>query len=191
MIHYRFRSKSSRGFTLIEAIIIIVISVSMLISVGILIYNFNKTYNYNSALSQSSGSTSAIMREIESLVLPADAILQTHTFSGSTRTSSSTVLVLEIPSIDSSGNAISNTYDYAAFYTIGTNAYRLLEANASSKRSSGTKLLSSTVNTLTFSFNGADFTKISTTTVDVQTRATVKQDILSDHRSEQMRLRNY
>jgi hypothetical protein len=131
------------------------------------------------------------MREMESLTLPADAVLQTHTFIGGTYTSSSTVLVLEIPSVDSSGNTIASTHDYAVFYSVGTtSAYRLLEANALSTRVSGTKLLSSTMKAFTFTFNDADFTKVNIVTVDVQTQAQVKQDTVSDHRSEQMRLRN-
>lgn len=181
----------TRAFTLIETVIVIALSITMMIALGLLIFTFNKISSYEQASSASSGSASAVMREIESLVVPAHAVLQTHTFSGSTRTSSSTALVLEVPSYDSSGNVIANTYDYAAFYVTGTNAYRLLEANASSKRVSGTKQLSSTVSALTFTYSSSDFTKVSTTTVDVRTQAQVKQDIFTDHRREQIRLRNY
>lgn len=191
MTPYHVSYKSGTGFTLVETIIIIALSVTMMIALGLLVFTFNKISSYEQASAQSSGSASAIMREIESLAFPAHAVLQTHTFSGSTRTSSSTVLVLEIPSVDSSGDVIASTYDYAAFYVTGTNAYRLLEANASSKRVSSTKQLSSTVSALTFAYGSSDFTKVSTTTVDVQTQAQVKQDIFTDHRREQIRLRNY
>jgi Tfp pilus assembly protein PilE len=179
-----------RGFTLIETVIVIAFSSIMMLTIAVLAYNFNKISVYETTSAKSSDSASALMREIESLTFPADAVLQTHTFSGSTRTSSSTALVLEIPSIDSSGNAISNTYDYAAFYSVGTNAYRLLEKNALSTRAPGTKLLSSTVNALTFSYDSADFTTTSVVTADIQTQASVKQMILSDHLHEQIRLRN-
>lgn len=181
----------TRAFTLVETIVVIALGVTMMIALGLLIFTFNKISLYEKASSASSGSASAVMREIESLTFPARAILQTHTFSGSTRTSSSTALVLEVPSYDSSGNVIANTYDYAAFYSVGTNAYRLLEANASSKRASGTKQLSSTISALSFTYGSSDFTQVSTTTVDVQTQVQVKQDILTDHRREQIRLRNY
>ncbi|MDE1919226.1 MAG: type II secretion system protein [Patescibacteria group bacterium] len=187
----RLFQSAARAFTLLETMIVIALAAGMMTTLGFLIYNFNGTSAYEQTLSQSSGSASAVLREVESLVLPADAVLQTHTFSSTTYTSTSTSIVLEIPSIDSSGNVISSTYDYAAFYTSGTNAYRLLQANASSKRASGTKLLSSSVKTLTFSYNNTDFTKVSSTTVDIQTQAQVKQNTVSDHRREQMRLRNY
>jgi prepilin-type N-terminal cleavage/methylation domain-containing protein len=180
-----------RGFTLIETIIVVALSVCMLAALSSLIYSFTTISNYQKASLQSSGSASIAMREIESLVFPADALLQTHIFSSVTYTSSATTLVLEIPSIDNSGNTIANTYDYAAFYVVGTNAYRLLEANALSKRSSGIKQLSTTASALSFTYDNADFTKASIVTIDLQTRAQVKQTILSDHRHEQITLRNY
>jgi hypothetical protein len=181
-----------RAFTLIESLIVVAISVSVMITIALLIYSFNKTSGYGQMFAQSSGSASAILREVESLAFPADAVLATHTFAGATYTSTSTSLVLEIPSINGSGNVIANIYDYAVFYVVGTTtAYRLLEAHPFSHRTSGTKQLSSTVNALTFSYNDADFTKVSTVTVDIQTQALVREDIVSDHRREQIRLRNY
>ena len=180
-----------RGFTMIETLIVAAIGVSMLIILTILIFNFNKTSTYQQALIASSGSASTLMRSIGSLVLPASAVLQAHTFSSATYTSTSTALVLEIPSIDNSGNVIANTYDYAVFYASSTKAYRLLEANVLSSRVSETKLLSSTINTLIFTYNNTDFTQVHTITVDVRTQTYAKEDVLSDHRREQFRLRNF
>ena len=180
------------GFTLIETVIVIALSISVMTALTLLIYNFNKISVYNETFAKSSGSASAIMREIGSLIIPANAILQTHTFSNGTYISTSTSLVLEIPSIDSAGNTIANTYDYAAFYLVGTTmAYRILQPDALSARASSTKQLSTTMSSLTFTYGDTDFTKVSTTTVDVQTQALVKQEVLSDHRREQFRLRNY
>ena len=180
-----------RAFTLIEMMIVIAVGTAMLLILGVLIFNFNKTAIYQQTLSQSSGSASALMREIKSLTLPATFVLQTHTFSSATHTSSSTALVLEIPSINSSGTVIANTYDYAAFYVVGTKAYRLLEPDALSARASGTKLLSSTISALTFTYNNASFPAISAITADVQTQASTTQEILTDRRTEQIRLRNH
>ncbi len=171
--------------------IVIALTVSMMITFGLLIYNFNMAVMYEQTSVESSDSANAILHGIESLALPADAVLQTHVFSDGTATSSSTTLVLEIPSIDGSGNVITNTYDYAEFYVIGANAYLHLEANVLSSRVSGTKLLGSDVNTIIFTYNSSDFTQVNTVMVDIQTRATVKQDTISDHLQEQIRLRNY
>lgn len=179
------------AFTLIETLIVIALGVSIMITFGLLIYNFNISVTYEQAFIQSSGSANAVLRGVELLVLPADAVLQMHEFSDGTATSSLTTLVLEIPSIDNSGNVLVNTYDYAKFYSIGTNVYLHLEANSLSSRISGTKQLGSDVNALTFTYNSSDFTQVNVVTVDVQTRTTVKQEIISDHLLEQIRLRNY
>ncbi len=181
-----------RAFTLIETTIVIAFSISMMAALGLLIYDFDKISTYDRTSAQSSGSANAAIREIELFAFPANAVLQTHTFSSATYTSTSTSLVLEIPSVDSSGNIISGTHDYAAFYVVGTTTmYRLLEANAASKRVSGTKRLSSSINTLTFTYNDSNFTNVHTVTVDLQTQARAKQEILNDHRREQIRLRNF
>lgn len=180
-----------RAFTLIETMIVIAFGVCMMTALGVLIYNFNTISTYQKTFSQSSNSASALMREIEALIIPAKSVLQTHTFSSATYSSSSTVLVLEIPSVDNSGNVIANTYDYAVFYTTGADAYRVLEANAFSSRVSGIKKLSSTVSALIFTYNDVNFTNVHTVTADVQTEAQAKQETLSDHRREQIRLRNH
>ena len=179
------------GFSLIETMIVIALSISMMTALGFLIYNFNTTSSYEKTFMQSSNSASAVMREMATLVVPAHSVLQTHTFSGIPRTSSSTALVVGIPSIDNSGNIITNTYDYAAFYVTGTNMYRVLEANASSRRTSDTKQLSATINSLTFGYDAATAASSTIITVDVQTQATVKGETLSDHRHEQISLRNH
>ncbi len=180
-----------KGFTLIETVIVIAFSAVMMLAIAVLAFNFNKISLYNQASIKSSGSASALIREIEDLVFSASEVLASHTFSGSVYSSSQGVLVLEIPSVDVSGNVISNTYDYAVFYVTGTNAYRILETNALSSRSSGTKILSTTISALTFSYNGADMPSTNIVTVDIQAQAYAKQEILSDHLREQIRLRNH
>lgn len=180
-----------RGFTLIETLVVSALSVAMLIVLGVLIFNFNKTSNYQQTVVQSSGSASALMREIKLLAFPARAVLQTHVFTSATHTSTSTSLVLKIPSVNSSGNIVANTYDYAALYVVGTKAYRLLEANVLSTRTSGTKLLSSTISALTFTYPSTDFTAVNAFTVEIRTQASTTQNILTDRRIEQIGLRNY
>jgi len=179
------------GFTLIETLIVIAISVSMLGALTTLIYSFNTSYSYEQSAALSAGSARAVMREAESLTLTADHVLQSHTFSGTVYTSSSTVLVLEIPSVDPSGNIISGAYDHAVFYADGTLAYRLLAANAASARVSGTRRLSDDIFSLTFSYNNADLALADAVTVDVQTFVQSKEQMSINHRREQLYLRNF
>ncbi len=180
-----------RGFTLIESIMVAAIAASMCIALGLLTFNFTTLSNYESALSQSSGSATTLMREVEALIAPADMIVSSRTFSGTLYTSDANALILEIPSIDGTGNVIANTYDYAVIYRTGATVYRILEADPLSVRGGGTKQLSSTVSALSFAYNNTTISLASVVTVDLQTQTTVKQQTLSDHRHEQLRLRNY
>ncbi len=181
-----------RAFTLIETVIIIAFSVSVMIALVLLMYIFTKSSTYEQAIATSSGSATLVMREIELYTLPADAFVLSHTFPGAaTYTSTTTSLVLELPSIDSSGYVIANTYDYVAFYATGTMAYRIIDKNALSNRATGTKALSSNISSFTFTYNNSVIPNATTTTVDVQTQTTVRQQTYTDHRREQIRLRNY
>ncbi len=186
----RLRSKQS-AFTLIETVIVIAVSLSVMTALTFLLYTFNKASLYGKASTQSYDSAGVLLREIESLTLPANAVLQTHSFSGATHSSSATSLVLELPSIDNSGAVIANAYDYVAFYAAGTNAYRLLEKNALSARVAGTKLLSSTLDALSFAYDNVDFAQVRTVTVDIHTEARVKEEVFTDRLYEQIRLRNH
>ena len=182
---------TNAGFTLIETVIVTALSAIMLVALSILIYSFNTSYLYEQASSLSAKSARSVIREVESLTIPAYRVLQSYTFSGTAYSSSSTVLVLKIPSIDSFGSIIPNTYDYAVFYTSGTNAFRILEAGTGSSRVSGTLLLSETISALSFSYNAGDFTLVSAVTVDVQTSAQSHGHISNDRRREQLYLRNF
>lgn len=183
---------SRRGFTLIETVIVVAFSVCVIIALVLLMYMFTKSVTYEQAIATSSGSATLVMRELELYTLPANAFVLSRTFPGNaTYTSTTTSLVLELPSIDASGYVIANTYDYVAFYATGTKAYRVIDKNALSSRTTGTKVLSSNISSLTFTYNNSVISNATTTTVDVQTQTTVRQQTYTDHRREQIRLRNY
>ena len=179
------------AFTLIETVIVVAVSLSMMLALSLLLYTFNKSSTHGKLSAQSYDSASAVLREVEAFVLPASAVLETHSFASATHTSTTTSLVLQVPSIDSSGNVITNTYDYVAFYTAGTNVYRLLEKNALSARVAGTQLLSQTLGALSFSYDSATFSEIRVVTIDIETGATVKEEVFTTRLREQIRLRNH
>lgn len=180
----------SKGFTLIETLIVIAIGLAMLTALASLIESFYRTAAYQVASEHVSGSASATMREMESLIPSADAVLASYTFPDATYTSSSTVLVLKLPSIDSTGTVITNAYDYAAIYRIGNSAYSQIEASANSARPSGTTLLSAYVQSLTFTYNSADPSTATAVTVDLKTETSAGSNTLTDHRNEYLGLRN-
>jgi prepilin-type N-terminal cleavage/methylation domain-containing protein len=179
-----------RGFTLIEMIITLGISVVALIALVNIFLTFNSVYGYQQAFMAAAGSAGSAMNALEAAVLPADQVLASHSFSGTAYSSGATALVLELPAVDSAGNIVAGVKDYIAFYTSGTTLYRLTLAGAGSARVSGTKKLSTTLNSISFTYDNADFTKVTNVTADVQTQAQYKQQTVQGHLSEQLYLRN-
>jgi hypothetical protein len=181
----------SKGFTLLETVIVIGISAFIMLALVTFYLNFNAVLGTDGALVGVADGARATLGEAELLVLPAHRVLSSHIFSATTSSSNAGALVLEIPSIDSTGAVVAGRYDYALFYKSGTTAYRLLEVDAASSRLAGTKKLSARISSLTFSYNSADFALVTSVEIDVVASSTVKSRTVSTHLREKLYLRNY
>lgn len=179
-----------RGFTLLESVIVIGVSAMALIALTNLFLIFNAMYGYQQAFIATAGSSGAAINAFEAAILPADQVLASHSFSGTVYSSSATVLVLELPAIDSSGNTLPSAKDYIVFYVSSANLYRLMQADASSARISGLKKLSTTLSSLSFTYDNSDFTKVTNVIADIQTQAQFKQQTVQSHLREKVYLRN-
>lgn len=186
----RWEKTRSSGFTLVETFIVIGLSVGSLIALVNLFLIFNSVYGNQQAFLAAAGSASNAMNAFEASVLPAAQVLASHSFSGTTYSSDASTLVLELPAIDSSGNVIAGVEDYVVFYSSSAKLYRLLEAGAGSARTSGRTQLSTTLNSLSFTYDDTDFTKVKSVTADITTLAQFKQQPVQGHLNEQMYLRN-
>src|SRR6185503_18263576 len=100
------------------------------------------------------------------------------------------VLVLQLPAVNASGTYVANTWDYIAFYGTGTNLYRDLEVNAASTRVGGTKLLSNSLSSITFSYNNADLSLATVVDVDLTSQTQVRQQVLTSREQQKLFLRN-
>lgn len=179
----------TRAFTLVETIITIAISVVALIALTNLFLTFTTVYGYQQAFI-AAGSSGAAMNALRASVLPAAQVLASHTFSGTTYSSSANTLVLELPAINSSGAPMSGANDYVAFYVSGTMLYRLTEAAAGSLRVSGLRQLSTALASLSFTYDSADFTQVTNVIADLTTQTAYKQQAVENHVREQLYLRN-
>jgi Tfp pilus assembly protein PilE len=144
------------GFTLLETTITVAI---ILIISGVLsgfYVNYYRIYHRQQSIFNMVNSASLAANDLQNLVLQASQIITSHSFSGNVYSTDSDTLVLEIPSVDSSGNIISGTYDYVAFYATGTSFYKLIEANAASDRTSEQKRLSNVLSSAVFTYNNTD-----------------------------------
>jgi hypothetical protein len=183
--------KSNRGLTLVETLMVIALFTAGMAVLASMYYDFNTLYGVQQTITDTALSTGQIVNEVENLTVPADSVISSHTFSAGSYASSASTLVLEIPSVDSSGVVISGKYDYAVMYRSGTNVYRLLETDASSARGAGTKLLGSSITALSFTYDNADVTLAKTVTVSVTAQTYVKNAPVSNTLRSSFRLRNH
>ena len=178
-----------KGFTLVETVIVVGLTALILTAIANLFYIYYQVNGTDLAY-RSAGSAGSAMAAISAAVVPADGVLTSHAFSGTTYTTGSTTLVLELPAIDSSGVIIASTYDYIAFYTSGTTLYRIIATGAGSSRTAGTKTLTTALANLTFSYNNADPSQATTVTADLRTSATYKQQSAGERVREAIKMRN-
>ena len=112
------------------------------------------------------------------------------TINSTTYTTNSTTLVLSLPSIDASGNAIASTYDTVVFYTSGGTAYAIVSADASSDRDSRTKQLATGVTALTFTYDNPTPSSARNVTVDATVNTSYAGTTMSYHMNQRAYLRN-
>jgi prepilin-type N-terminal cleavage/methylation domain-containing protein len=181
----------TKGFTLVELIITLGISFAALAGLVNMFFIFNATHEYQRIFHATAGSASASMNAIEAAVLPARHVLSSRTISGTTYSSGPSTLVLEVPAVDDIGNMVNGTNDYIVIVASSTSLYRITDAAATSARESGTTLLSTTLNALSFTYDEASYADVSRVTADVHTRATYKNDTAQTRLIEELRLRNF
>lgn len=188
--HGRVRSVRTRAFTLVETMVVIAISTMVFIALVSILMHYGRTLETQSATIDVNVSANRVVNTIAPLVLQANAVATSYTLSGTTYTTSSTTLVLELPSIDASGAIISGAYDYAIFYASSSQAYERIVVSASSNRAAATKTLGTAIKSLSFTYDSVDVTSATSVTVDVRTEKVTRQETVSAHLTNQTHLRN-
>jgi len=179
-----------RGFTLIEVVITMALSVVMLVALTSLFRAFNATYAYQQAFTGTTDASGSVLRTIESAVRPANAVLTSHAFNAGTYTSGEESLVLELPATDASGSVLAGKHDYVAFYRSATTAYQLVEVDPASARRSGLSTIGREVVSLAFTYNDPSPALATLVSVDITASTTLRGEPVTSHLAETMRLRN-
>lgn len=183
--------RTLRAFTLVEILVVLAIVSFIVAAITDLLLHYNSTLTLQQATIDVDMSANQVVYEVEQAALQASAISASHTFGSATYYSGSSALVLQVPSIDSSGNIISGSNDYIAFFaTSTTNAYEVVDAAVGSSRGDTTRLLSDVLSTLTFTYGTTTPANATSTTVDVVTSTMVGTTTISRHLDEQVYLRN-
>ena len=183
-------SKFFRGFTLLEIVVIVAISAVMCIVLVDLYRAYARMYGYQKGAADTAGSAATVANELQEWVLQASRILTSTTYSGATYTTGTNTLVLEVPSIDASGNMLTNTYDSVIFYSSGTHLYRVLSPNAASVRTASTKTLSTKLASLSLAYNDASVTSATQIIADIRMQSTEGRGTSQYQLTQKVYLRN-
>ncbi len=175
------------GFTLIEIIIVIFVTVILLMGFFSLYDWHGKIYNYQQALVRVSGSS---RDATQSIFYYTDQAYRVLASSGS-YTSGAQTLILHVPAVTAAGDPVSGKWDTVIFYTSGSRLFVLIQPDAASTRRAGLKQLSDTLQSLTFSYNDPDFTQVTQVSLDITTSLQVKEQTITSRLTQDMYLKNY
>ena len=191
MIFLPVGKKYSKGFSLME-LIIVLLMMGIFITVIFTLYDWHtKTYNYEQVLVKVSESGRNALQDMEFQITQAHRVMASSTISGVNYVSSSTTTVLQFYSLDSDNNMVNNQYDYAVFYLSGKKLYEKVVPNATSSRDSINKVLSDNVKSLSFAYSDPDFSAVKNVTVDITNEILNKGSSVNNTFHEKMYLRNY
>jgi hypothetical protein len=178
------------GFSAIEAIFASAILIFALGVFVALYANYSKFYKRQQTEITIGDSARQAVKELQNVALQANQIMTSHSFSGTTYTTGQHTLVMEIPSVDSSGNIVSGKHDYVVFYLTGNNFFKLVQADAVSNRSSGQNQISDAVSALTFTYNNANLALANKIDTDIQMQTISGGQTIAYHLHQEIYLRN-
>lgn len=185
------RRAGEKGFLLVELIITLGLLIMVLGAIFYIYEGYIKTFNSTQAQVSVTESARVAMNEIQNYTREATQVLNSYVFSGTAYSSGPNVLVLALPSKNSSGDVISGKSDYAVFYVSGKKLYRLSQPDASSARTGGSRQLTDQLGSLTFTYNNGDFTQVSNIIADLQTQTQVRGQTIKTRIEEQINLKNH
>ncbi len=141
-----------RGFTLLEIVITMgIVSVIGVLLLVIVINSVGVFYKQSSKVTEGLNINDALS-QIRENIKQSNSIIASYTSGGTTYTSGITQLVFKVPSIDSSNNIVSNTYDFFVF-SLDQNILRFkIFPDAASSRKAQDRIFSTSVDNLKFQY---------------------------------------
>lgn len=161
------RYGSLTGFTMLETVFVVGLTVFLLFAMQSLYLTFTRLASEESAEYAARASAGGVLRTAENIVLPADRVLASHTFSTGTYSTGAETLVVRLPAIDSGGALIPAVYDYAVIYQSGTAAIFRMEVGVGSARQARERTIGTSLTDLNFSYDNADVTQATSVTTDI------------------------
>jgi Tfp pilus assembly protein FimT len=181
------------GFSLMEGMAVLgVMAMLMIIISQIFIVSYDI---YAKQTASADNSTSAVLaaRTISEFARGATAVLDSYTINGTLYTSSDSELVLKLPAVNDSGNIITDTYDYIAFYRDGADTTKIfsdIEPDASSYRFSGQKMVTAYNDVMTFRYDNPTLSEADRVSIYIRNGQTVRSTSLEAEAWTSIFLRN-
>ena len=161
----------SPGFTLLELVVTIAIAGIIFTILGAIFLAQMQFFAIQNAIAETQVHAFRALDTTGGFMSSADAVVAGHVINGTTYSSTDTIAVLELPSIDSTGNIISNAHDYVAIGEDPANASQFMfdiQAAPGSTRLNGKFSKAQLVDKLIFRYN--DSTPANATAVDLYIR---------------------
>lgn len=147
------------GFTLVEILVVTgLVGILMVIGVAIYLAN-NRFYETESGEIFSVANTRDAADKISEYGRLAAGLVSSHVYASVTYNTGATAAVFRVPSINSSGQIITGTYDYVVIGRDPENSSRLiliLDADPGSSRTERTLQLTDKLAALSFTYDDAD-----------------------------------
>lgn len=169
---------SQKGFTLPEVITVTLVAVIVgTLILGIMIQNTRLFVQESEKVTQGLGLNDGLTK-IRGSIKEAKAVASGYPEGTPQYASGTTELVLKIPSLDSAGNIIDNTFDFAVFTKSADKLYFKLFPHPSSSRTSEDQILTKSVDSLNFKYFDTSGNEVPPTSA-VKARVTIglKQSI--------------
>ena len=143
-------SSNKAGFTLSE--LLVVMTLFVIISVGMMtMYSAQFRLSKNEiSLTDAQAKVKAVINAVLPYVASANNILTSTVINSVTYTSDTDTLVVSLPTVDNSDEVVEGQSDIVVYNLSGTDLVRIIDAQASSKRTDGTKTLLSELDDLDF-----------------------------------------
>lgn len=179
-----------KGFTLGETLVVIGLLGLVILALGQVLIGFYQSFDEQRANLAVISGASLMANQLRDAVLESSQILVSHDFSGQVYTTSSAVLVLEMPSIDAAGNILAGQKDYVVFYAGSNFLYQLTEAAPASSRKSSLRGLSSEFSSWSLTYNNADVKLATKVSADINFQSQSGKQVFQYHLHQDDYLRN-
>lgn len=168
--------KADNGFSLTEILVVSLITVIVGGFIVSILFNTTGIYYNQSAQTQQSMDLNDTFSKVRSSIRQSKFVATGYPEGSPTYTSGINTLVLKIPSVNSSGNTISDTYDFAIVTKSQDKLYYKLFPDAISARSSDDQILASNVDNVYFNYYDSAGTEVNPETSSrIKITLTLKQ----------------